>query len=537
MLTELGHLARTSWLHIFLYDSDSLTLPVIRQSLAHKEQILWVFSAQLNLFPEGILYALSSLFTSSIRSSLIINAVLNVVLFYVLIRLIIKVFSKRERVVQQITALTVSLLLVVYMLLEVQSIVPLQGFATYFLFTTYYYGLILVGLLAIYIILRQLKSSLPIRDNKNIITSVILAAITTLVVASNPLYTNQFLLPILLVSLLLMLVRLIKTRQFVMIAIPQIIGLLCGFLLRASLLKPFIGQSIGSHVSLSAGNYLSSTFYLLLSFMPTVETTGAKIRLIVSIAVYFTCLFYALFSLNSYVKTKKTNMSNLSLFVLLFAAFEPILLALSLIGTDEGQQRYLIASLIVPLIGLTVIADSKKIAYSLKKHSTHIIMFLSLVTIVAGSLSIPSVNKLLSPSTLPDEQCLEKNLDYKPANGLADYWSSRPLDVYNSYNERVLEYNSNSSVFPWLNNLATYENKKFTFIIVSRTLPPSESLTKETNERIGNASKIIACPKFYIYEYSPGTKAYTNLNNEVDYSLYRDIKARAAGDIEKYTFY
>jgi hypothetical protein len=37
---ELAHIAQTSWLKAYLYNGDSLTLPLIRQSLAHKDSIL-----------------------------------------------------------------------------------------------------------------------------------------------------------------------------------------------------------------------------------------------------------------------------------------------------------------------------------------------------------------------------------------------------------------------------------------------------------------------------------------------------------------
>src|SRR5258708_6602963 len=73
---EFRHIATSAWLPVFLYNGDSLSLPVIRLSLAHKDPFMWVSSSQFLLFPEGIFYAISSLITKSIRASLVFNGAL-----------------------------------------------------------------------------------------------------------------------------------------------------------------------------------------------------------------------------------------------------------------------------------------------------------------------------------------------------------------------------------------------------------------------------------------------------------------------------
>src|SRR4051794_4884923 len=83
LAVEFAHIATSYWADFFLYSGDSLFMVLLRQSLARKEHIEWVVSSQFNLFPEGVLYAISSLVTNSVRASLVLNGVLNVVLFYV----------------------------------------------------------------------------------------------------------------------------------------------------------------------------------------------------------------------------------------------------------------------------------------------------------------------------------------------------------------------------------------------------------------------------------------------------------------------
>ncbi len=85
---ELVHVAHSSWLSLFLYNGDSLTLPLFREAIAQHQPWLPIVSTQLLIFPEGVIYAVCSAVTSSIRASLVLNAYANLLLIYAATRLL-----------------------------------------------------------------------------------------------------------------------------------------------------------------------------------------------------------------------------------------------------------------------------------------------------------------------------------------------------------------------------------------------------------------------------------------------------------------
>jgi len=85
-LIVLNHFATTRWPDAFLYNADSLVLPLIKQSISDGERFRWVFSSQLFIFPEAPLYWLSSLPTDSARVALATNAIVNLTALYALLR-------------------------------------------------------------------------------------------------------------------------------------------------------------------------------------------------------------------------------------------------------------------------------------------------------------------------------------------------------------------------------------------------------------------------------------------------------------------
>jgi len=217
-LATLRHIARTDWIGVFYYNADSLVLPLVERSIHHGEAFQWVFSSQNFFFPEGAFFFLSTLFTDNPRVALSINAVLNLVALYALLRVIAHVLSRhsRHRLLEICIALGAALLFVVFVLLEPIASPNGSGIATPFLFTTYYYGVVLggLGMLALVLWVTNAFSGHSIERRKKIIFLGAAALLTALVTFSNPLYIFQVIAPLWVTLLILIFMTRVGWRFF-----------------------------------------------------------------------------------------------------------------------------------------------------------------------------------------------------------------------------------------------------------------------------------------------------------------------------------
>jgi hypothetical protein len=160
------------------------------------------------------------------------------------------------------------------------------------------------------------------------------------------------------------------------------------------------------------------------------------------------------------------------------------------------------------------------------------LIIVSIIVFIVGIGSIHKVKPLLSTNDFPDETCLSKALNYRPANGVGNYWIVRGLDVYNKYNEHVLQVNTSLSPFPWLNSLGEYENKNYSFILASRYEAIPTALPIYVYPNLGKSSKVTECPNFNVYQYYPGTDGYKLLNSDLNDFVSQEIKIRNSTDLQ-----
>jgi hypothetical protein len=90
----LAHMYLTPWADMFLYNADSITLALIVKSVRAGESFHWVLSSQLFLFPEGLLYAVSSVLVPAVKYSFLLNAFINLICLFALYFLIAKLILK-----------------------------------------------------------------------------------------------------------------------------------------------------------------------------------------------------------------------------------------------------------------------------------------------------------------------------------------------------------------------------------------------------------------------------------------------------------
>jgi hypothetical protein len=137
---------------------------------------------------------------------------------------------------------------------------------------------------------------------------------------------------------------------------------------------------------------------------------------------------------------------------------------------------------------------------------------LSIFGLIIGVMSASKVNNLLA-TNISSINCLQHALKGAPANGVAEYWIARTLDVYGRSDERVLQVNSNLTVYPGLNNIASYENKTFSFVLVEK--PDVSTIPLTANNVIpilGYPTSIYSCKNYDVYLYSRGSTGEIRLN-------------------------
>ncbi|MHB1173126.1 MAG: hypothetical protein ACYCZY_11685, partial [Lacisediminihabitans sp.] len=229
-LVALGHIVSTGWGGIFFYNGDSLVLALVEKSIQHGEPFQWVFSSQNFLFPESLFFTISALLGGTARVAFAINACLNLVALYALLRVAAHLLSRnsRHRFVEITIALGSTLLYVIFVLLEPTASPNRSGIATTFLFSTYYYGVVLGGLAAIVLTLWVTRAfgRQAIEHKRALIYAGAMTVLAALVGFSNLLFVFQVIAPLSLTLLILVFMTRVGWRLFAISTGSVLAGLL-----------------------------------------------------------------------------------------------------------------------------------------------------------------------------------------------------------------------------------------------------------------------------------------------------------------------
>lgn len=525
---EMAHIADTAWLQVFLHDSDSLTLPIIYKSLQLHEPLEWVFSAQLNLFPEAIIFAVAAVFTRTVESALAVNAFINVLVFYGLVRVILRVIASKSLAKRQTYGLLTVLVLLGFMLLETPTTFG-QALVTYMLFSSYYSGPLFIGLLNVGVLAYLIKHPLPLFSRKRWLALAGLGLINSSTVASNPMFVIQFTAPLLATLALLWQQKILKGRQFLQLVALQLAPVAVGMLVRQTILKGYIGLGLGTFLA-PVSQIFEWRPLLALSIKtiaPIAASSALRLRMFLSTILYFSTVFILLFSLRKSIKRFRPEV----LFVLLFIVLEPLVLLLCLYDSTVSAERYMIAPFIIGVIAISLIAVTSFSDRYVSQIKIGLIS-LSLIILMISPLQFHKLTAFQN-SYVANETCLDEALEGKPEAGLADYWVSRALDVYNSRDQRVLQmwHNESPAIYPWLNNVGAYRDKQFSFYILQRKHRLTPLFNREVTDPPANYTSVSACENFLVYHYAPGSQGYNDLNKSIQNSLKRVQKARKAGTL------
>lgn len=520
-LIALSNTAGTTWAGILFDNADSVVLPLMRESLAKGEPQEWVFSSQAFLFPEGMLYAFSSLFSNSIRVTLAINAVLNVVLLYVAFRVIAHLLAhrSRHRFVEISIALTSALGFVLLVLLEKNGNVNLSGLATPYLTTTYYYGVVLSGLVTIALILWVTRSFGAIAWGRKrvVIFTAVLVAVAALTTFSNPLYLVQVFAPISVVLLILLFfARASSKRASYMVAVMAG-GIVLGLLFRAAFSRLF-PAAIKQYLVLD--NIPSSFRQVRLTFNEMMSSGQGALRflligflLLISLVIFvFACYAQARPKLAKRVSTEE-------IFITGFVIVSGVSLTVGMVGTGSITTRYLEPLTVFPLLTLMsvgihvlrrMLAEVEKAALrrSLVRYLTIVAGAASALIAILGAASIPAVSRLVDDNQYRTGACLHRYLGNSDRNGVGSFWLSRPVQLYGDQKGEVLQVNSEMSPYEWMINMGSYEKTDFSYVLIDNVSAPSAI---DTTAVLGRPARVVDCGGYDIYDYA-GTSGETTLN-------------------------
>jgi len=520
MLTlELSYIAHSSWLTFFLYDGDALTLPLFRESIARHEQLVPALSTQLLVFPEGGIYAFCSALTTSIRSSLVLNAYVNILLLYAAVR------ALAPAVVRQAgrrgpAAAVFCTSLIGLMLLERQTPGHNLQFATLNLLTTYYFGVILGGLIVLVATLGHLRAG-TMSTRRPVGWVALAVAISTLTYFSDPLFLLWVTVPLSLSVLVLAILRRIPWQKAAVIFGGQVCSLIFGTALR----RPFkddVGSSASSYVDFGRLGAALRTFGGMVGRMWTLPSE--RIELIV-LGIVLAVALYQFVDLWRRPEGSCGGQPGAAFLVVTFSLIAPFTDLLGVLASGNSTSRYFIPVFVFSLLALIPLLGRVP---DLRWHGVPSftgaavagVALLGIVTIA------PRLEPLLSPAQFPGVRCLQTAVGGKPTTGIGDFWTARALDVYSTGGIRVLQVLPNLEPFAWLTNIGEYEHRDVRFVIVDRRKPAPTVLTARDTTALGKPTKITACPGFYVYFYGSHTTGLRTMNDTISTWLASTLRAR-----------
>lgn len=521
----VAQMLRGPWANYMFYNGDSVVLPLIEKSIAAGDEFQWVFSSQLFLFPEALLYAVSSAFTDDPRIALLVNAFVNILVLYGVLRSVAAQIGRRVGTparwqIAATVATTATLLF--YVVLEPAPDINRTTLASLSLMTTYYFGTVLAGLALFSLTLWFVGRSVD--EARFSAKRAVLYVAGTLVVGglsatSNPLFLLQYVAPSVVLFVVLLIFRALSWRAFGTLVVANLLVVPVSTVGR-SLLSPFVSADVSDYLQFDLMG--ESVQYIKTIVMACFATERGTLEFILSVAVlYLSC---HMFVRGLYRRARQRTGTGTSAGELLsygFGALSAIALLFGFVVTGSMTTRYLLPLLIFPLVGLIValltvaVPAVRRVPRSKRYPAVRPIAVGTVLAVIAAGGVWGSVSAARSlaetPYTFPD--CLDEFRGDEPVNGVASFWLARQLELYQDSDGAILQVKPDLEIEPWMVNLAAYEDRDFTFVLVQR-----EGEAEEVVDILGVPARTIDCPEYDIldYESAPGEE---ELNAIIDESL------------------
>lgn len=536
----LRQMAAGDWKDVLLYNGDSIVLPLLSQSFERGEPFHWTFSTQTFLFPEYPLFWLCTLVAGSFRAALILNAVVNVLLLYTLLRLIVRYIAPARRG-RQIAFTTLAMVVFLTCVLSEPAanlippgIVDYGSIATLFLLTTYYYGVILVGLATILVLLwftNGMTYRLWGRRRLALYAGALIVP-GTLTMYSNPLYLLQVVLPLGATLLLLMLAGRMPPRWFIAALAPLVVTTSLGGALRI-LFSQYLSSDFRNYVGPSQAIQAFERLLITLSHWLATPTGIGKMVLllvpIVGLVAYSVALVWRVVRLRRRGLPPLVRIDTIDALLVLFVSTSAVSLVLGHIVTGQLLTRYLVPLFIFPLLGVLLLAKPTSYGRAVpvvaaqrsgslrpSRSLVRAVASIAIGTALLAGLSIAAASRPVAAMADEDyapARCLDDWLDGGDANGVGPFMVVRPIMLYGEQRGRILQVVDDVVVQPWMNNLALYEDTRFSYVLVAPDRDPAE-----VREVLGEPASVTQCPTFAIYDYA-GTPGENTLNEWIGATL------------------
>jgi hypothetical protein len=208
-------------------------------------------------------------------------------------------------------------------------------------------------------------------------------------------------------------------------------------------------------------------------------------------------------------------------FVTFFVASWIILAPFALIITGPGVTRYFGTFAVFPF--LMVVGNYSALAERVTGRFTAPIVcrgnvLAGALVCLLGVVSIPSARATTNLAEPMEISCVSATVP-RGSSGIAEFWTARPIDIFNTAGARVLQASSDLGVSGWISNPAEFKGRDFTFVLTSwkENYKRIRPITAETVAPLGVPSRVTHCGELDVYEYWAGTPGHKLLNAGLRY--------------------
>ena len=494
-LLAVTHISLTARGDLLYFNGDSVLPEIFIRSLAAGEHFRWMMSPVLFFAPELPVYAVVSTVTASAKSAMFFSAIASLVLLYAVLRVLAKAtFPALSTARQVVLALVPFVFVVACTLTESSGLTGTLELVSLILPGTYYYGSILAmgATLAGAVLAIDPGTRSP---RRSALVLSFLFVVSTVSTASNPLYAMWVVAPLAAVTLLLLLLHRVRWTNAALLVVAVGVGVGFGLALRIPLSR-FMTHTASSYFNYSQMG-ASVSFYFE-SFRERMDSEAGRLELLM--------LTVALIAIGASLVHAIKNRDVRGSLLLAFGILTVISTTIGAVVVGSVAPRYLMPMYFAPtfaLVAATAIALERFHAVEyIRQHArkstlavtaTVLAAVLLVVVIPTGRKAAAIVAEPYRPAT-----CLSDWIDGRDISGVGQFWAIRTLLAYGNDTIDLKQVYQNLYVYPWLVNLASYEQAEITYVVSDATSQWPIAL----DAMVGPAAAVIDCGSFIIFDYT-----------------------------------
>jgi hypothetical protein len=503
---------------LILDDGDTVLLPLMVRSFEHGQAIEWGMSPVLFVFPELPLYLLAAAVTTTVSAALLLNGVLNVVILYGLLRAVAGRVTTRPAM-RVGAALAGVLLLAVLSLCETRSGGNTGEIASLYLTTTYYSGTVMALVAAIALVLSLTAAREGRGPTRIRLALAALALLSALATLSNPLYLLWATAPLAVTAGVVGLLRQgrrddLATRSRARPALTAgvlVVGSALGWLAREPLQRFIIADKTEY---LRWGGEAASVAFFRDSIAWLVRTPGGAVEAALGV------LLTGAVGVITVVRLVRGHRDPATVAGVVALATVVVVPA-GLLVTGTLSTRYAMPLLFAPLVALVALAADAP-ALRIRRRPTRALGALAAVAALGAAsrgVAVPASARVVAAGRSlgePAAACLTDWARGTDVAGVAQFWTGRGLQAYGGADVHLLQVNGDFSVYPWLTNLAAYEDARVGYVVVATGTTPGDHLEGwgDSVTRLGTPRAVVHCDGYDIVDFR-GTPAEAALTEKV----------------------